>query len=207
MVRYIYITPVMYSDGSGHFAITAMLIGAGIGLLVGLASQLVSDVISNVIVNGWNINEWQLSSWQTYAGAAIGGAIGGALTPFLGPVATAFITGSVSTMATMGLSNITGDTNYSIGEILFTTLLVGSVSGLTAGILDNIRIPGVNAGRGSLSAVSKQINTKLVRNQIKNVSANTIKKMITLNAIYSAPFTAFNGAFMNGITLRPVHDF
>ena len=43
--------PIMYADPSGHSFILAMLIGAGIGLVVGLGSQLASDVISNVKKN------------------------------------------------------------------------------------------------------------------------------------------------------------
>lgn len=84
-------------------------------------------------------------------------------------------------------------------------MLIGSVSGITAGILDNVKIPGINSGRGSLTAVSKQINTKLVNGSIKNVSIKTIGKMAALNAIYSAPFTAFNGLFTNGVVLSPAY--
>ena len=76
---------------------------------------------------------------------------------------------------------------------------------ITAGILDNVKIPGINSGRGSLTAVSKQINTKLVNGSIKNVSIKTIGKMAALNAIYSAPFTAFNGLFTNGVVLSPAY--
>ena len=197
--------PVMYCDPSGHSVILAMLIGAGIGLVVGLGSQLASDVISNVITNGFDFSEWEMSSWQTYVGAGLGGAIGGALTPFLGPVATGFITGASSTAISMGLSNITGASNYSLGEIFATSLLIGSVSSITAGILDNVKIPGINSGRGSLTAVSKQINTKLVNGSIKNVSIKTIGKMAALNAIYSAPFTVFNGLFTNGAVISPAY--
>lgn len=47
----------------------------------------------------------------------------------------------------MGLSNVTGASNYSLSEIFATSLLIGSVSGITAGILDNIKIPGINSGK------------------------------------------------------------
>ena len=197
--------PIMYADPSGHSFILAMLIGAGIGLVVGLGSQLASDVISNVKKNWLNFPDWKMSSWQTYVGAGLGGAIGGALTPFFGTVATGFFTGVSSTAITMGLSNVTGASNYSLGEIFATSLLIGSVSGITAGILDNIKIPGINSGRGSLTAVSKQINTKLVNGTIKKVSFKTIIKMASLNAIYSAPFAAFNGLFTDGIVLSPAY--
>ncbi len=102
-----------------------------------------------------------MSSWQTYVGTWLGGAIGGALTPFFEPVTISFITGVSSTVMSMGLSNVTGASNYSLGKILATSLLIGSTSGITADILDNVKMPTVNSGRGSLSAISKQINTKL----------------------------------------------
>ena len=86
----------------------------------------------------------------------IGAAIGGALTPFLGPVSTAFITGFSSTGISMGLSNVTRESNYSIMEVILTSLLNGSISGITTGIIDKIKIPKINSGRGSLTAISKQ---------------------------------------------------
>lgn len=104
-----------------------------------------------------------MSSWQTYVGTWLGGAIGGALTPFFEPVTISFITGVSSTVMSMGLSNVTGASNYSLGKILATSLLIGSISGITAGILDNVKIPTVNLSRVSLSVISKQINTKLVK--------------------------------------------
>ena len=57
-------------------------------------------------------------------------------------------------------------------------MLIGSVSGITAGILNNVKITDINSGRGSLTAVSKQINTKLVNGSIKNVSIKTIEKWL-----------------------------
>lgn len=185
----------MYTDPSGHSIIVVMLIGAGIGLIAGLASQVVSDVVSNFWVNGFDFSEWKMSSWQSYVGAGLGGAIGGMLTPLFGAVTVGFITGTASTAITMGLSNATGATNYGLGEIVTTSLLIGMVSGLTAGIVDKIKIPKLNAGRNSLNAISKQTNTKLIRDIINNVSEKTLGKMFGLNFLYSTPFTAFNSAF------------
>ena len=54
----------MYSDGDGHFPglITAMLIGAEIGALVGVVGQATTDVLANVWQHGFNMSEWQFSS-------------------------------------------------------------------------------------------------------------------------------------------------
>lgn len=140
-----------------------MLIEARIGLVVGLESQLASDVISNLVTNWFDFSEWEIPSWQTYVGAGLCGDIGGALTPFFEQVTISFITGASSTVISMELSNVTGASNYLLGKILATSLLIGSISGITACILDNVKMPTVNSGRGSLSAISKQINTKLVK--------------------------------------------
>ena len=199
--------PVNYADPTGQSVILAILIGAAIGLAVGIGSQVVTDVVSNVVVHGLDFESWRMSSWQTYVGAAIGGAIGGAFTPFLGPIATGAITGFASTSIAMALSNATGDTEYSLGEIIATSTIVGAISGMTAGILDNIRIPKINAGRGSLSAISKQINTKLVNGSIKHVSSKTIGKMTALNAIYSLPFTTVNSLFLNGKVIDVLWEY
>ena len=197
----------MYSDESGHFPglITAMLIGAGIGLFAGVVGQASTDVLSNIWKHGFNMSEWSMSSWQTYVGAAVGGAIGGALTPILGPVSTAAINGAVSSLVGMGLENITGDSNYSFGEILATSVFTGAFSGLTAGLVDKIKIPGITSGRGSLSSIQKQINTKLVRNKISNISAKTFGKMLALELCNSLPSNFLN-SFTNGIVLTPITD-
>lgn len=148
-----------------------------------------------------------MDTWQTYVGAGVGGAIGGALTPFMGPVSTAFITDFSSSAISMGLSNISRDSNYSLGDIFATSLLIGSLSGITADVLDNIKLPKINSGKGSLSSISKQINTKLAKGQIKKVSMKTLGKMAGLNAIYSTPFSLFNGIFTNGVTIHPNYSF
>lgn len=75
---------------------------------------------------------------------------------------------------------------------------------ITAGILDNIKIPHINLGRISLKAIIKGINTKLVRERISNVSIKVICKMALLNTIYSTPFTLFNGVFTNNVVLSPM---
>lgn len=195
--------PIMYTDEDGTIAIiSVLLIGACIGAAVGVVGQAVTDTISNYLSYGFELSNWQYSSWQTYIGSAIGGAIGGALTPFMGPVMTSTISGAVSSAIGMTLENLTGKASYSFGEVLFTTLLSASVSGITAGIFDKVKISGINKGRGSLSAIQKQVNTKLMNNQISRVSAKTIGKMLSLELINSIPSNFIN-SFLNKVVLSP----
>ena len=76
---------------------------------------------------------------------------------------------------------------------------------MTAGVLDKIRIPGITSGRGNLSAVQKQINTKLVRKQISSISRKTFGKMLKLELVNSLP-SSFLNSFMNGLVLTPSID-
>ena len=199
--------PVMYVDENGKFPglITAMLIGAVIGAFVGVVEQAGADVLSNLWKYGFKTYEWSMSSWQTYVGAAVGGAVGGALTPILGPVSTSAINGAVSSFVGMELENSTGNSNYSFGAILSTSLFSGAFSGLTAGAVDKIKIPKVTSGRGSLSSIQKQINTKLIKNKISCISAKTFGKMLALEFCNSIPSNFLN-SFTNGMVLIPVTD-
>ena len=199
--------PVMYVDENGKFPglITAMLIGAVIGAFVGVVGQAGADVLSNLWKYGFKTYEWSMSSWQTYVGAAVGGAVGGALTPILGPVSTSAINGAVSSFVGMELENSTGNSNYSFGAILSTSLFSGAFSGLTAGAVDKIKIPKVTSGRGSLSSIQKQINTKLIKNKISCISAKTFGKMLALEFCNSIASNFLN-SFTNGMVLIPVTD-
>lgn len=100
---------------------------------------------------------------------------------FLFPAAPAYliggITGFSATMSGMGLQNVWEGKKYSFGQILATSFLAGAVSAVTAGMLDNLKITGLNSGRGSFQQVTRQVRTKFWNGTIKRVTGKTLAKM------------------------------
>ena len=153
------LTPVNYSDRSGHFPILLgmILIGAAVGAL----SYTASEVVSYCLTGEWS---W---SWGQFAGSLIGGAVGGALMASgAGAFVVGFGSGFVSTAAGMSLQNVFEGTNYSADRILGISLTSGFVSGAIA-MLPSIGISGITAGRNSFGAISASITTKYVNATIR----------------------------------------
>jgi len=120
--------PITYSDPSGNsVTITALLVGAGIGLV----SQLASDLVTSMVEG-----EYVFSDWTSYAGAALGGAIG-AIVPGAEVIGD-MVGAAVSTAAGMILTNINssltgGDKYHGFEEIFYATansVMISGVSGL-----------------------------------------------------------------------------
>ena len=174
--------PVTYTDATGHFAVASFLIGlgvaAGIGALVGGTAYAISEGVSYTITGEWS---W---SWGQFVGSVLGGALGGALA-FISPAAPAALigglTGFSSTAFGMLLQNQWEGTGYSTGQIIMTSLVSGLVSAGTTALSNTIRIPGLNSGRNSYSAISKQIVTKFRNGTISRITYSTFSKMLTLN--------------------------
>ncbi len=191
----------MYCDPNGNFAIISFLIGVGIsaaiGAVVGAVSYSASVVVAGCVTGNW---DW---SWGQFLGSVIGGAIGGAysMIPGVGPMLGAFVTGFVSSAIGMGLQNAFGETNYSLSQILGTSLIIGGVSAITAGIMNRIKIPGLNKGRNSFDAISKSTRTKLWNgtmwkgNTIGHISMKTIGKIATVELYNSALGSLVSGLF------------
>ena len=55
------------------------------------------------------------------------------------------------------------------------------MSSISSGLIDNFGIYGFNSGRGSFSAVTKQIYTKFGHGVIKKISAKTFGKMLSVS--------------------------
>jgi len=93
----------MYSDPSGKFAISLLIIGFVIGVIVGSTAS----VVSQGITNGWdNINGWQVALDGT-----IGGISGLLAFTGIGALGSAFISGGLGFIGSVG-----GDLIYSNGD-------------------------------------------------------------------------------------------
>lgn len=66
--------------------------------------------------------------------------------------------------------------------MMVSSLVVGGLSIVSVGIMDKIRIPGLNSGRGNYSSISSQIYTKFYRGQIGRITRITFAKMIAAEA-------------------------
>ena len=185
--------PVNNVDPTGHFAIISFLIGLGIstliGAIVGATAYTISESVSYAITGEWS---W---SWAQFTGNVIGGAIGGAFSmiPVMGTMAVAGITEVLSTGIGMILQNEWEGTNYSVGQIIGTSVVSGLIAVGTTVISKAIKIPGLNSGRNSFSSISKQIVTKFRNGTITKISYKTFSKMLAYNLTRN-----IIGSFVNG---------
>ncbi|MFP4477796.1 MAG: hypothetical protein ACLFPM_00015 [Candidatus Izemoplasmatales bacterium] len=104
-----YITPVMYVDPEGEFAILISLsIIFGIGALSGVAGTFIGDLATSAMTG-----EWSLSSWETYSGSAIGYGVGALFVAGGMPSLGLAIGSGLSTFAGMSLEKATATSNTS----------------------------------------------------------------------------------------------
>ncbi|MDG0888491.1 RHS repeat-associated core domain-containing protein [Acholeplasma manati] len=195
--------PVNLIDPDGNFAISAIIIGLGIAALIGAGIgavvYTVSEIVSYTLAGEWS---W---SWGMFTGSIVGGALGGifSIIPGVGPMGAAFMTGFLSSAFGMGFQNLFRETDYSFSQIFLTSLTVGVVSALTAGMMDKLAyaMKGSNtflgnvSGRGSLNQVTRQIITKFNRGLIKNITCKTFGKMFAASLYYSSLGSVVNGVF------------
>ena len=176
--------PVNYADPSGHFVLSSFLIGLGIAAAIGAgvsaASYVAGQGLEYALTGTW---EW---SWTALLNNTIGRAVGGitvyCLGGFGGAAFGAFVGGFASNATTMLMENLIENEGHTFADIMLSSTAVGILSVVSAGIMDKIRISGLNAGRGSFSSVSSQIYTKFYRGQISRITIKTFGKMIASEA-------------------------
>ncbi len=185
--------PVNYSDPSGHFVLSTFLVGLGISALIGAAVGAISYVGSEML--SYSLTGDFSWSWAGFIGSILGGAIGGALSaiPGINTLLVAGVTGFVSTAIGMGLENAWEGSTYTFGQIMGVSLINGGISAITSGIFEAIPIKGLNSGRGSYSAITKQITTKFFNGTITRISTKTFSKMLGYNLAGSIIGTGVSG--------------
>lgn len=94
----------MYTDPSGKFAISLLVVGFIVGALVGATAS----VVSQRITNGWdNINGWQVALDGT-----IGGISGLMVFTGIGALGSAFISGGLGFIGSVGGDLITSNGDW-----------------------------------------------------------------------------------------------
>jgi type VI secretion system secreted protein VgrG len=187
--RYVGNSPVNLVDPQGLWAgIDDLIFSAG-GALAGLIGQGFSDLI-----NG------QFSGWEDYAGAGIGGAAFGETLLYAGPIAAGLVGGAVTNATKQGFKNISGKQCGFNGVSFIADTAVGGLTGLIPGV----KISGINAGRGSMNAVYKQMSTKFARGQISSVSTRTALKMFAGRATDTAVLQGTAVGTLSGLYAEPL---
>ena len=155
--------PVMYVDRSGHFAISALIIGMAIGFGVGALIGGGFEVGKQIYANGWNPGDWD---WAKIALAALGGGVAGAISAI--PIPGSGFLSYLGTFAIGGVASVAGG------------LITGSVNSWeTAALAFGIGGAANVIGRG-ISDVVKHIKVSKQIGAISN-KAQSIANMSAKN--------------------------
>ena len=168
MFAYCLNNPVSMADDDGEAAHIA--IGAAIGAVAGFVGQVISDLTTSAISG-----KVCISNVQTYAGAVVGGLVGGATLAATGNMNLAnAVTSMVTTGTSLALEKTMID-NYdkSWSEIAINAVVDGAV-GYGLGKMPGLQ--GITAGRNSWSAVYKSGLTKLRNGSARNMSEKVFGK-------------------------------
>ena len=180
-------TKLYYLKGAGFF--TALLIGMLVFALVNVGAQLVGDVINYAATGQWS------SGWEDYLGAFIGGIAGGATFVASGfnLGATFAVMGGVQTLSTSLLTNATGRTNYSFGQLLLNTGISAGIGLFTGSVFGGVSKLGITAGRNSFMAVFKSGLTKLTTGTAARMSLSVMMKGLAGVAVLRSGSALING--------------
>jgi hypothetical protein len=169
--------PLVYIDTNGEYGRLAIL---GAGGLANAGALGISDIVRG-----------EMSSWHRYTGQFIGGAAGTeAFLQTQNMYVAGGVTGGVSELASQALERQFGNREGFDGVAIGVEIGRGFAFS-KAGEL--VPIPGLTRGRGSFTAVTRQIETKLINGQIRNIAPTTFAKAATVYAINAAPQAIFNG--------------
>lgn len=163
--------PVMHIDPSGHFVLTALIVGAAVGAVVGAA-------ISGIKSYKEQERTGKVNGWEVAKDALVGGVIGGVAGAAAGAVgAVAFAgVGAAATGTTMAA---VGAGKVALG--LGTTVLAGTASAVAGGIVS----------RGVTSALNDTASNIIQKKKLYNSAVYTQQKQ-TRQVVHDALSSALD---------------
>jgi RHS repeat-associated protein len=175
--------PISLNDPFGLWAGLDDLAFTGGGAVIGLASQGISDLVS-----------WKWSGLGAYGYSAAAGAAGGESTLYAGPIIGGAVFGGTKNVLNQSKQMAEGQrTDFSYVDLAGDTA-IGAGSAYVAEFVPVPGIQGLNAGRGSFQAVSRQVVTKLENGTIQNISTTTAGKVFVNQA-----YTGLSDATVHGV--------
>ena len=153
------------------------LVAMAAGAVIGVAGQLISDAVNR-----------ELSSWKDYGLAASAGAIAGEASLYGGPI----VGGAVYGMSHALLKNYFSDEKKEWCNVAIDVAIEGTIGSISAPIAKLIKIPGLNSGRNSWSAVGKTALTKLKNGTIRRIRPKVIAKYSGSEFYNSLPGTTLS---------------
>lgn len=150
----------MYSDGDGHSAILAMLIGFGVGALIGGGFE----VGKQIYTNGWNPGDW---NWGKIGLATLGGGVAGAISAI--PIPGSGFLSYLGTFAIGGGASIAGGLiNGSVNSWETAALafaIGGAANVIGRGISDVVKHIKVSKQIGAISNKAQSIANMSLKNK------------------------------------------
>ena len=189
---YCYNDPVNKYDPSGHFAISALIIGAIVGAVIGFATSYASDVISEM-QDGFDWSDFNTfeGNGLKYGLAAIGGAVSGAFGA-VGGVGWSFMGEFVGGMIENSYSFNSAE---NVGYAIWTSLLSASLGGMLDITANKITKSYFSKSMSGLSKNAQKQIKKYLKNgtEITNEHAlKLIKNTELLNEVLTKGFKGIN---------------
>ena len=184
--------PVNMYDPTGHFAISALIIGALIGAVIGFGTTYAIDVASEM-KDGFDWSDFNTfeDNWQKYVCAFVGGAVSGAFGA-VGGAGWAFV-GEFAGSMIENAYTFTSSSN--VGNAIWTSLLSASIGGILDISANKLTKAYFNNSVSGLSqSAQKQITRYLNKGtEITNVHAlKVLKNTYLFNGALTSSFRGLN---------------
>ena len=191
--------PVNKYDPTGHFAISALIIGAIVGAAIGFGTSYAIDVVTEM-QDGFDWSDFNTfeDNWQKYLCAAVGGAVSGAFGA-VGGAGWAFVGEFAGSMIE---SAYTFTSSANVGNAIWTSLLSASLGGIFEISANKLTKAYFN---NSVSWLSKNAQKQITRylnkgTEITNVHAlKLLKKTSLFNDLLTTGFKGLNQFLSYGL--------